>query len=190
MLGRLGAERARLERMITDAGHTLGACHDRTWGCVGMDGRCPLDQDEVDVAVAVAEAGGRFDPQGIACAHRARIPIVAVGATPGDPVLDYVVVNVAHGDRSVLAAMEAAARDASGHRLAVKAALVPHHRRGETVHVSVERTACHIDVLLTVSAADPARRAALADLARAAVRDYDPHATSIDVSVNAVDAAD
>ncbi len=187
VLGRMGAERARLERMIVAAGHDLDACHDRSWGCIGMDGGCPLDEVAVDVAIAVAEPGGRFDPQGVACAHRARIPIVAVGATEADPVLDYVVANVPHGDESVLVAMEAAATDAGGHRFAVKAALVPHHRAHESIHVSVERSASNINVLLTVANVDEARAAALADIARAAVRAFDPHVNVIDVSVVAGD---
>ncbi len=188
VLGRMGAERARVERMVVDAGHVVNACHDRAWGCIGMDGHCPLDAGGgmVDVAIAVAEPGGRFDPQGVACAHRARIPIVAVGATPADPVLDYVVANVAHGDPSVLVAMEAAAKDGSGHRAAIKAALAVHRRPDECIHVSVERSPRCIDVML-VAKADDARAAALADVARAAVREYDPHVNVIDVSVVAPD---
>jgi len=168
--------------MVADAGHDVHPCHDRGWGCVGMDGQCPLDDDAVDVAVTVAEPGGRFDPQGVACAHRARIPIVAVGATPDDPVLAYVVANVPHGDSSVVVAMEAAAKDATGHRKAIKSALMTHRRPDECLHVSVERDARRIDVMV-VANADDTRAAALADVARAAVREYDPHVNVIDVSV-------
>ncbi len=184
VLGRLGAERSRVELVIEQAGHVIDACHDRSWGCVGMDGVCPLDGHAIDVAVAVAEPGGRFDPQGIACAHRARIPIVAVGATEADPVLDYVVANVGHDDDTVVAALEAAATDASGHRAAIVDALRDHVRPDEMMHVSIERTARTIDVLL-VTTADPTRSAALADVARAAVRAHDPHINVIDVSVAA-----
>ena len=186
VLGVMGFERSRVERMVIDAGHVVHPCHDRNWGCIGMDGRCPLDDDPVDVAIAVAEPGGRFDPQGVACAHRARIPIVAVGATEADPVLDYVVTNVPHGDGLVIVAMEAAAKDASGHGDAITAALASHRRPDERIHVSVERSARCIDVLL-VASADDARSVALADVARAAVREYDSHVNVIDVSVVAPD---
>ncbi len=182
MLGRMGAERARLERVVREAGHSVAACHDRGWGCIGMDGECPLDVGDVDVAVAVAEPGGRFDAQGVACAYRARIPIVAVGATSADPVLDYVVANVAHGDPSVLVAMEAAVGHGSGHRAAIEEALAAHVRPDESITVSVERSASRIDVLL-VASGDDIRAGALADVARGAVRRYDPHVNVIDVSV-------
>lgn len=182
----MGYERSRVERMVADAGHAVHPCHDRNWGCIGMEGECPLDADAVDVAVAVAEPGGRFDPQGVACAHRARIPIVAVGATPADPVLNYVHANVPHGDESVVVAIEAAAKDATGHRAAIKTALIAHRRPDECLHVSVERNARAIDVLV-IARADDTRAAALADVARAAVREYDPHVNVIDVSVVAPD---
>lgn len=110
VLGRMGVERSTLEGLLSDAGHVVAPCHDRSWGCVGMDGPCPMDAGAVDVAVAVAEASGRFEPQGVACAYRARIPIIAVGATPGDPVLDFVATTVDHGDHAVLEALEAVHR--------------------------------------------------------------------------------
>ncbi len=186
VMGRMGAERTRLEELVRSAGHTVNACHDRSWGCVGMDGECPLDNGGVDVAVAVAEPDGRFDPQGVACAYRARIPIVAVGARASDPVLAYVQANVPHGDESVIVAMEAAAADASGHRDAIEDAIAVHVHPDECVTVSVERTSRSIDVLL-VARADEQRSAALADTARSAVRVYDPHVNVIDVSVIAPD---
>lgn len=186
VLGRVGAERSRLERLLREDGHTVSACHDSTWGCVGMDGGCPLDESAIDVAVAVAEPDGRFDAQGVACLYRARIPIVAVGATPSDPVLAYVNANVPHGDTSVLVAMEAAMMDASGHRSAIEVALTEHVTDEECVTVSVERRKRSIDVLLVAAAGDT-RAASLADVARGAVRHYDPHVNVIDVSVVAPD---
>lgn len=183
VLGRMGVERTQLEELVRDAGHAVGACHDDSWGCVGMDGACPLDTTEgVDVAVAVADPSGRFDVQGIACVHRARIPIVAVGATATDPVLDYVVTNLPHGDPSVLTAMEAAAGHAVGHRVAIEDALRDRLEPGEAVTVTVERRSQCIDVML-VSEADGRRAAAFADAARGAVRQFDPYVDVIDVSI-------
>ncbi|MGI9644777.1 MAG: hypothetical protein ACR2O6_05640, partial [Ilumatobacteraceae bacterium] len=154
VMGRMGAERARLEELVRSAGHSVNACHNQNWGCVGMQGVCPLDDAGVDVAVAVAEPSGRFDQQGVACAYRARIPIVAVGARPSDPVLTYVQANVPHGDESVIVAMEAAAADASGHRAAIEEAIAVHVHADECVAVSVERTSRSIDVLLVAQADD------------------------------------
>ena len=63
---------------------------------------CPLDERMIDVAVAAAEAGDRFDPHGIACAYRAGVPLVTVGATPNDPVLRYATAAVGRVDQELL----------------------------------------------------------------------------------------
>ena len=102
VLGHLGSERMMLERFLADAGHEVAVCHDGSWGCVGMDGVCPLDERVIDVAVAAAEAGDRFDPHGIACAYRAGVPLVTVGATPNDPVLRYATAAVGRVDQELL----------------------------------------------------------------------------------------
>lgn len=181
VLGRPGAERSRFEQVITDAGHQVSDCHDGDWGCVGMDGTCPLDAHAIDVAVAIPEPGGRFDAQGIACAHRARIPIVAVGATPADPVLRYATTNVSDEDE-LLAAMDAAVGDASGCVRAVEEVLAEHLGPDEQVGVSARRDGLHLQVRLAADV-HPERASTLADLARGAARAHDRRASVIDVSV-------
>jgi len=182
VLGHPGAERSQLESMLTEAGHRVSACHDGTWACAGMHGECSLDGGMVDVAVAVVEPGDRFDAQGIACAFRARIPIVTVGATPDDPVLHYASANVAEVDESVLAAMEASAADATGHRSAIERALAEHLRPGEAVGVTVTRSPRRLDIQL-VADVDDVRAASIADSARSAARGHDQRISVIDVSV-------
>jgi hypothetical protein len=182
VLGHPSAERSALETLLSDAGHNVTVCHDQHWGCVGLEGTGPLDEQPVDVAVAVAEPGDRFDAQGLTCVHRSRIPIVTVGARRDDPVLDYSTVNAPRVDETLLTAIEAAALDASGHRRAIERRLHDHQRSDEHVVVSVERTARHLDVLLTADL-DTSRATALADVARHAARDYDRHVDVIDVSV-------
>lgn len=182
VLGRPGLERTRLRQLLCDAGLRVDECHDRNWGCVGMDGSCPLDVLTVDVAVAVSEPGDRFDAQGIACLHRARIPIVTVGATPQDPVLDYATVNVARVEPSIVSVIRTAAADASGHHRAVERSLADRLSADELVEISVRRCGRRVDVTLTGNVSG-GRAAALADAARAAIRDFDPHIRSIDVSV-------
>lgn len=182
ILGRPGAERARLERLLVDHGHEVSVCHERNWGCAGLDDACPLDGGPIDVAVAISEPSDRFDPQGIACMHRARIPLVTVGATINDRVLDYAVDNVAHVDAAILDILLAAARDARGHRRAIEASLATHLRADESVQVIVERRSDRIDIVLD-AAVDERRTVAIADLARAAAREHDPRVSVIDVSV-------
>jgi len=182
VLGHPGAERARVESLIAGAGHAVSACRDGSWACTGMTGECPIDALAVDVAIAVVEPGDRFDTQGVACAFRARIPIVTVGAPLGDPVLRYSSANVPEADGSLLTAIEASATDASGHRAAIERALAEHLRPDESVGVDVVRSARRLDVQLTGDV-DEIRAASIADVARHAARVHDPTASVIDVSL-------
>ena len=182
VLGHPSAERSALEALLSDGGHNVTVCHDQHWGCVGLEGSCPLDDSPVDVAVAVAEPGDRFDAQGLTCVHRARIPIVTVGARRDDPVLDYSTMNSPRVDATLLTAIEAAALDASGHRRAIDRRIREHLRPDEQVSVSVERGPRRLDVLL-VADVDTTRASSLADIARHAAREFDQHVAVIDVSV-------
>jgi len=182
VLGHPSAERARVEAALADAGHIVSACHDGHWACSGMTGDCPIDATAVDVAVAVAEPGDRFDTQGIACAFRARIPIVAVGAAVDDPALDYASASVPGPDGSMLTAVQASASDASGHQAVIERALAEHLRPDERVTVHVQRSSRRLEVQLTADL-DPSRAAALADVARNAARSHDTNVSVIDVSV-------
>lgn len=182
MLGRPGLESRRAQEVLRAAGHVIATCRDGRWGCAGLDDDCPLDEIDVDVAVAIAEPSDRFDPQGIACLHRARIPIVAIGATDDDPVRDFASVTVELLDADIVAAVESAARDASGHRRAVDELLRGRLGQDEHVDVAVVRRSDAVAVRLTTDL-DSTRSAALADLARAAVRTHDRRVRVIDVSV-------
>lgn len=184
VLGRPSAERERLQQLLVDAGMRVNMCHAGDWGCVGMDDDCPIDLRSVDVAVAVAELGDRFDTQGIACTHRARIPIVTIGATASDPVLKYVRSSLPRVDERVIDAVEAAASDAEDHQRAVEEALATRVAADEDVRVRAERRSNSIQVVLFADVATD-RAGVIADWARAAVRSFDPHVSVIDVSVTA-----
>lgn len=106
VLGRPGLERTNLERYLVDAGHELLVCHDGRWACIGMDGACPLDEHTIDTAIAHADASDRFDPHGIACAHRADVALVTVGATTNDPVLQYATIAVDRADDELIESIE------------------------------------------------------------------------------------
>ena len=106
VLGRPGLERTNLERWLVDAGHEVLVCHDGRWACVGMDGPCPLDVHTIDVAIAHAEASDRVDPHGIACAYRAGVALVTVGATRNDPVLEYATIAVDRADDELFESIE------------------------------------------------------------------------------------
>ncbi len=117
VLGRPSLERTNLERWLVDAGHEVLVCHDGSWSCVGMDGPCPLDERTIDMAIAHAEASDRFDPHGIACAHRAGIALVTVGATRNDPVLEYATIAVDRADDELFESIET-----------IRVARLPHRR--------------------------------------------------------------
>lgn len=106
IVGRPGLERSNLELFLVGAGHEVCFCHDGRWGCVGMDGTCPLDERAIDVATAHTEASDRFDPHGIACVYRADVALVAIGATNNDPVLQYATIAVDRVDDELLESIE------------------------------------------------------------------------------------
>lgn len=184
VLGRPSAERIRLQKLLGGAGELIDVCDEGDWGCAGMDERCPLDGRDIDVAVVVAERGVPFDAQGVACVHRARIPLVSIGARAHDPVSAYSVSGVARVDDEALAAIRVAAEDGSAHRRAVEAALATHLADDEDLAVTVRRRADAIDVELS-GELSPTRLAAVADLARAAVRAHDGRVSVINIRVSA-----
>lgn len=181
VLGRPSARRIRVQKLLDGAGDQVDVCHDSDWGCVGMEGGCPLDERDIDVAVAVAEPGVPFDAQGIACLYRARIPIVTVGARATDPVTNYATVNVSRVDRDALETIRLASQDVSGHRGAVEEHLADRLSADEHIEVTVRRGPNTIDVVLTGEFA-PSRVASLTDVARAAIRGYDGRVGVINVS--------
>lgn len=182
ILGRHGVQRQRLEQVLAEAGHAVHACHDRDWGCVGLEDRCPLDEGPIDVAVVLPEPGGRFDAQGVACAHRRRIPILAVGADAHDPIRRVATAHVTAVDEGTAAALERLGSDASGHIAAIEQALAERTEQGESVVVTATRSPNRLAVQLVLDA-DERRANAIADAARAAARGYDPEIAVIDVSV-------
>ena len=103
--------------MITEAGHTITACHDPSWlafPCVGMDATCPLDGG-VDVVVVVRN---RDNPtvspleDGARCAVRAGLPMVVIGSDWHNPFEQWATktLPMEHADQ-VVAAIEAVAAE-------------------------------------------------------------------------------
>jgi hypothetical protein len=184
ILGHPCAERTQLDDLLAAGGHDVNVCHELSWGCVGMDDACPLDATGVDVAVAIAEPGDRFDPQGIACLQRARVPLVTIGGVAHDRILEYASERLERVDESVFDALARAARDGSAHQRAIELSVAEHLHSGESIDVSVDRSPDRIDVRLT-GRLEGNRASVLADIARGAVRTHDAHVPVIDVSVDA-----
>lgn len=180
VLGRPTPERDEVVRRLEPAG-AVHACRDDSWGCAELVDGCPLDRREVDVAVLVADQLGRVDVEGVACAQRARVPVLAVGDDVDERIAGHVTGRVGLTGDLAAAAAEAAA-DTSAYVREVEHELAGHLEHGDSILVRVVRRRRAIMVTL-VGELDARRAAALADRARAAVRRYDDRVAVIDVTV-------
>ena len=163
--------RAELER----ADHLVATCYDADGDspCIGVahPARCPFVRGHVDLALVVRRAGepDSLLEMGAVCAQRHRRPVVHLDPTiPSADVTRVVRHSAAAGNDRMEAAYSAAVRWA----LDSPTTLVESSRGQDSVRVA-----------LTVDTADATQRARLADVARAAVREYDPFVRVIDVAV-------
>jgi hypothetical protein len=185
-LGRAAAEQLSRE------GHQVLRCEatDRSAPCRGLEtpGECPLDDDDVAVAV-LATTGGELQPgeHGAVCAARQRIPLVTTSMLPEPGAFERLATA---GGFDLIAACEAAARSGAPHATAVVRELL---RRGTVdpedvdgsdppITVTVDRSPRRLSMTLRIPANDP-RQAAIVKSAAEALRAYDRHVPVIDVSV-------
>jgi hypothetical protein len=182
---------------LRQSGHTVDRCHEEglpAFPCNGiLDGSCPIDRRETDVAVVVRR---HVNPQalpsedGVACAIRHAVPVVLVGPDALNPSEDWLTAAVdADGDDDVVKAVEEAAAAAMDrHRLA---ALRTVHQfiDGTEIEpadcdVTVTRAGEGLRVLVSVPGgrdADPTL--AMSARVAGAVRAVDPVTPRIDVQV-------
>ena len=91
---------------LTDRGHRVSRCHERgrpAFPCRALagEGSCPLSDPGIDVAVTVrAHPGTRPAPRedGVACALRARVPLVVAGRVAFNPYEEWADEVVEDGD--------------------------------------------------------------------------------------------
>lgn len=82
---------AGLVAELQDRGHEVVRCHDPSapaFPCNALTGRCPLDDDPVEVAVVVREHPWPRPTaleRGVTCAIRARVPLVVAGRVVLNP---------------------------------------------------------------------------------------------------------
>jgi hypothetical protein len=168
---------ATLKDELEQAGHEVATCSDADTGgpcrSVVSAGACPLATTYVDLAVVARRLhdADTLLEMGAVCAERHRSPVIHIDPTiPTVDVAGVVVRAAAAGKDRVEAAYSAAVRA----RLDRPGTLVQSVRGPDSVRIEV--------VLDPDDAADPGRRAWVADRARAAVREYDPFVRTIDVS--------
>jgi hypothetical protein len=180
--------REQLRDKWSAAGHDVVMCvdDDRTGPCRGVrePSRCPLRQP-VDLAVLVSRSAvpTELAEMGAVCARRHRVPMVTI-----DPVL--AADELWHVETETSAAM---------HQLQADDARAVRERLPYPAEVVVFRQPTRLAVEVRCSTADqtgaPVRldakqRLAIADLARAAIREHDPYVPVIDVNVVDADVTD
>lgn len=192
----LESERGRarpVEDQLLAQGHTVLRCdsvhgHDAV-ACRGLElgGECPLDADDVDVAV-VSRDGVDLAPSehGALCATRQRIPLVVVGEADRQP-FGAGVWSTPDGvsAEAVVATLQTAARDGRHHAQAVRRDLVALgllDDDSDSVGIEVTRSSRRLELTVRMPEDQP-RSAAIVKAAAEALRRYDSTAAVIDVRV-------
>jgi hypothetical protein len=182
------------EQELVEAGHEVVRCHEPgapAFPCAGVTDHeaCPLEHGAVDVALLVRDPIAERPTareSGVACALRARVPVLEPGLDEGaDPFTGYV--ERFEGD--VVTAVEAIAdRPSAGHADAVKAHLLTSPAAAsidpDALVVTAWRrgTALNLEVALPPDAPQELHTAAAA-WAIGAARRYDPGLQTIDVAL-------
>ena len=193
--GRAGAAGETITR-LEQAGHSVSRCHDpnaAVFPCNGMvDGnQCPLDEDQVDVAVVVRDQGNpepTASEDGVGCALRRHIPLVMVGQADSSPYWDHAVAFAPGPETAVAAVADAASAPLPKHDAAAEGALrdvLDRHGFPEvTASATVRRMGRDLMVTLRPGAALDKNVAEMASVrAVGAVRGVDPWAAKIDVTI-------
>jgi hypothetical protein len=170
---------ATLQHRLVRDGHDVISCNDSHGGpCKGVesDEICPMTQ-HIDVAILARErdAAPSLNEMGSICAQRHRVPLVTL--YPGDEFGpgSSTEIAAAVARREIEAGYVAAVRRELGHDVGDITVLREHQRVHVAVSVAQPRTAQEMS--------------RLADRARKAVRDHDPHTPVIDISVVAAEVS-
>lgn len=180
---------------LSAAGMEVVRCHEPdgpAFPCSGMPGGagCPLEQQAIDVAVSFRRDGGRptVSEDGVRCALRNHVPVVAAGVTDDAPWLPMVTVVAPDADAVVAAVVDAAAAPLRRHSEAATAELrAVLDRKGldaSRAEAIVERRVGGLRVTLRpgVEVDTPVAQAAAVRVA-AAMRVMDDKSSAVDVTV-------
>jgi hypothetical protein len=162
-----------LQHRLTRDGHEVISCNDSHGGpCKGVEANqsCPMEQ-HIDIAILAREfaAEESLNEMGSVCARRHRVPLVTL--YPGDEF---------GPGTSTEVAVAVARREVE----AQYAAAIRRHLRHGVEDIVVQRDHQRIHVTITVGTTMSAQTIGrVADRTRQAVRDYDAHTPTIDVSI-------
>lgn len=182
----------RAVEQLESQGHDVLRCHERDDGpfpCAALrTGHvCPLREPGIDVAVTV-RSHPRSRPavleDGIACALRARVPVVVAGKTLLNPYEGFGV-EVVEGPHVVGAVERLAMAPSSGHSQVATNALLDALRcePGDAIAVAYRsRSGVRVELEAVPDVARSAVKAAVPKVI-AAVREYDRDTPRIDVSI-------
>jgi hypothetical protein len=175
-------------------GHRVKRCHEpeageQSFPCIGLaTGHCPLEEDEVDVALTVrgaSHANPTALEDGITCALRRKVPVVISGRTDLNPFERY---GVTMADQSVGDACERAATErrvdyeAIAHE-ALDWTLRYRDLPTDTARVEIRRVGSGLQVTLRLPAGSTKLVGDMAAVRVAgALRRFDPHIAQIGVA--------
>lgn len=180
------------EAVLRAAGHRVTGCQaaDPSVPCRGLDhlADCPLDADDIDVAV-VGRVGGPLTvmERGALCASRRRIPVVVAG-DPRRAVSFGPGTHLARTD--LVGACERAAASGDAHVAAVRRSLIMSgvltvddvDADPPTVAFQIRREPNRLRLVVATSP-DDTRRPGITKAAAEALRRFDPYTKVIDVVV-------
>lgn len=183
---------------LEEAGHHVHRCRPEeadAFPCAAVDdaGACPFEGQPIDVAITLrprprSQVAARED--GVTCAIRRHVPLVVAGKTALNPFEEYATEIV--GDEDVVAAVERAAesepaRLAKAAREALTSVLDVRDLPPEAGTVSIKRRDGGLDVLISLpDDIDKKARAMASVRVAGAIRQVDPSAAHVDVSVTSL----
>jgi hypothetical protein len=180
---------------LTDRGHRVSRCHEPGkpgFPCRALEGRgpCPLTDPGIDVAVTVRDHPGTLTSvgeDGVSCALRARVPLVVAGRVAVHPYEDWADAVVEDGDiAGACERVTAAPVRAHTHvaQLALRDALRRRAGSAGGAEATVWRDRRRLRVRLDgIEHLDGSVCGLVAAEVAAALRDFDPHAPGIDISL-------
>ncbi|MEZ5142608.1 MAG: hypothetical protein R2726_08855 [Acidimicrobiales bacterium] len=193
--GRPGVADGAVEE-LGRAGHEVARCHEPdapSFPCNAMlDGHgCPLDDGRVEVALVVRDGAGasaEAAEDGVRCALRRQVPLVVAGEPGGSALADWATVVTDAADALPDAVRQAAAaplrRQSDAARRSLRSVLEHHGVDGSAADAEVVRSTTDLKVVLRPGVELDKGLADMASVrAVGAVRDVDPYARTINVSI-------
>lgn len=192
--GQIG-EADQAEEVMVRSGHEVSRCHEpgaASFPCNGLlSGDCPLEHEAIDAAVLVrTDLADTRTPRedGVRCALRRHVPLVLAGDVGGSPYADWATEST-DDIEELPAALERAGsallgRHTRAARRSLQSVLVQHDLDPEGAEAEVYRSGNQLMVRLHPPVEVSKQVSEMAAVrAAGAIRDVDPYASKVDVTV-------